>query len=238
MKNYCALQTAVESIVVGDIVLSLPTPTQSAFLPGALLAERTLRVVLNTDTPFPLATILKLKLTTSIDENGVKSAINPPISASLIVADKQSSVYVFTFTGAHIPLPKNIIYLPNTLISCADSPSLQAGKTSKYGLLLHVGKAKCATVCVPGTPLLAHVISGASCDIKCEVPSVSQEPSDDTPIEIYCQDTKKSVFASLPHCVTHCQAPRPIVQYYKWSQTPLQEPLSVAVSCTNCFGNN
>lgn len=209
-KSLCK---SIESLLVSDIRLTTPAVTDSQFVPGNSINERTLRIVFNTDVPFPLGSQLHARLTASIDSDNVKTPIEPNIKTILTITST-SNAHTIEFTGSQIPLPQGIMFISNNQ-ECP--PTIEAGAAQKYVILLSTSRFACGAISCPAMPLIARVLTGAVCDIKCEMLSTTNTPDPDYPIQIYCDNLDQFVYAQVPHCVTHCQAPRPILQYYAWS---------------------
>ena len=229
----CPFRYQIETLTVADIVLSNPTDNDSQFEPGSSIEERTLQICFKTDYCFPRGTILLLKLVGIIDDSGEKTKICPPICGSTTISNEKQSICI-DVTSCNIPLPKGILYLSNVQANC-NSVHLVAGNVQKFCFLLFTQKNTHAPRSCPGIPITVRVKNNAECDIKCEKPEIVAQPDVSHSIKIYCQDTKTFVYSSTPHCVTHCQAPKPIVQYYVLG--PNFNPSSVSVCgqvCSTC----
>ncbi len=229
----------IESLTVNDIRLSSPNETDSKFLPGASISERTLSVQINTDVPFAVGSKLYMRLVACIDQENVKTPITPEVRTIYDVTTVSNS-HMIDFTGEQIPLPKGIIYLPNDVEVC-QTISLLGGTVVKYVILLSTSRYEDTLSCA--IPLIVLVHSNAICDIKCEKVALSDAQTEEYPVKIYCQDTDSFVYATVPHCVTHCQAPRPIIQYYEWteptrSRTNKSRSVTITTTtdkpCNNC----
>lgn len=213
-KSVCFVQNSIESLLISDINLKNPSDQEGQFIPGNSICEKTLRVALSTNGHFfPSGVVLRLQLVSSIDLNKDITKIEPRICVSKTTEYKQEKIW-FDFTAAQIPLPRGYVYLPNSIDNCT-SPNigLQAGEAVKYCFLLTVQKCRLAPLSCPGIPFVANVMSNAACDIKCEKPEVRQEPDETHTLKIFCKDNKTYVYAAPVHCVTHCQAPRPIENF-------------------------
>jgi len=214
-SNYdTSLCQQIESLIVNNIVLSSPSESDSKFLPGETINQRTLSVVIKTDLAFPIGTELYMRLVAGIDEEGTKTPITPEVRM-IYTVDSLADSHRLDFTASQVPIPLGIIYLPNDVSTCP--PSLIGGSIVKYVILLSSTIFEDTMSCA--IPLVALVNSNATCDIRCEQVATNDTQTDDYPVKIYCQDTESFIYGSVPHCVTHCQAPRPILQYYEWSET-------------------
>ena len=218
-KAICFLQPQIESLLINDIRLINPTLFDGQFIPGQSADEKTIRVALTSSVTFPVGVVLQLQLVSTIDENGVRVLLDPKICVQRITRCNET-IFWFDFVGQQIPLPKGYMYLPNTLESCS-SVHLQAGGVQKYCFLLSTKNCRTSPLSCPGIPFVSRVLNNAACDIKCEKPSVIGTPDESHTLKIYCKDTDSFVYSTLPHCVTHCQAPKPLILYYAWRATAL-----------------
>lgn len=230
-EKFFSLQ--IESLLMSDIVLSSPALLDGKFIPGASIEQKTVSVSLTSDVAFPCNVVLRLKLVASIDEAGVKTNLSTPICVEKRITNDNKTVW-FDFVGAQIPLPKGYVYLPNAIEDCSVSPRLQAGGVQKYYFLLSTKKCKTSPLTCPGMPFIARVLSGANCDIKCEKPEIVSEQDESHPLKIYCNDTKTFVYSSQPHCVTHCQAPRPLFLFYTIGANTPSALIVHGQPCTTC----
>ena len=213
-KYICTLQNSIESVLITDINLKTPTDQEGQFLPGKSICEKTIRVALVPGVCFPPGVILQLQLVAYVDVLGERIAIEPKICVSKKTLSNESKIW-FDFTGEQIELPKGYIYLPNVLENCVTDPiSLHSGNATKYFFLLTFKKSRLAPLSCPGIPFIADVLSNATCDIKCEKPQIVSEQDETHTLKIFCKASKTFVYASPVHCVTHCQAPKPLFLFY------------------------
>lgn len=212
-KQNCDLQQQFETLFLKDIVLALPTESDSKFLPGSSLEKRTLQIIFTTSVAFPKNTILLLQLVSTLDESGNWTKLATPICVEKKTVDEKTDL-VFEFTSCNISLPKGIVYLPTVVKNCTNSLHLIAGGVVRYRFLFTIKKTRLAPTMCPSIPLDCNVKNGATCDVKCEKPDIVETPDADHPIKIYCANSNSFVYSRGPHCVTHCQAPKPMLQYY------------------------
>lgn len=230
VENIFARQ--VESLQIFDIVLGQSSVISSEFNAGNSVCEKNLVCRLKSDVEFPRCTTLRLRLVAVSDANHVKTMLPTPVEA-LKTIDKPHPVVEITLVGSAIPIPVGILHLPTTVSSCY--PQMIAGSAVRYHFVLYVKFARSRCYTSPGTPLVACVQRNALCDYKCEQLQFSDTQDDEFTIKVVCGS--KTVYAKLPHCVTHCQAPRPIVQYYvvgAGNCTTAVAPLLLPAPCQQC----
>ncbi len=228
--TFCPLNSQIESCVISDIVLFNATETDGQFIPGNAIDQKTLRVFLQSDCSFPPFATLRLQLVATIDVNGIKKKLNPPVCVENTLS-KYVSTVKFDLVSSTIPLPKGYTYLANTQTSCAETLKLEYGDVQKYVFLLTTKTCRTGPYSCPGIPFVARVLNGANCDIKCEKPETQAEPDDNHPLKIFCQDTKTFVYSTQPHCVTHCQAPKPLFLFYEYQKSRTVVGQNVCHTC-------
>ena len=225
------LQTPIETLEMYDFIISgSATSSTSEFQPGNTIDERKLVCRLRSDVPFPVGTRLLLRLVAVTDAANAKTPVVVSITREKVVK-RFDTHFDIILTSRDIPLPVGILFLPTTAPACTlEALHLVNGSVARYHFILSVASRYChpQQYVEPGIPLIGKVVSGALCDVKCERLEFSDVQDADHTIKIVCDS--RIVYAKPPHCVTHCQAPKPIIQYYDASSVGQ----SHSVPCNCC----
>lgn len=213
----CNLKKNIESIQISNIVYRDDTiennSSLSSFNPGNTCDEKKLTIKLISDVPFYTGTKLKLKLIGVKDQNYVMTYISP------IKVHKQMEYccksVIFNFISCNIPTPFGLLYLPTIITD--NRPYLQIGNALEYCFVLSVKCCDCKfDVKIPLTA--RYLGTDVKTDFKYEKPDLVESPDEDHTIKIICNadiNNPKILYCRKIHCVTHSQAPKPIVFYYK-----------------------
>lgn len=228
--SMCNLKAQIMTLRMSDIVLYDETADQSnysIYYFGDSPNNKKITVRIESSYNFPKGLRLKLALRAVKNINGIITNVSR-IKTFITLSEAQNVIY-FDIIG-DIPLPNNIAYIP-TIIS-SDVPYMQISDITDYYFTFHI-KCNSARTCI-AFPLNARYLNDkAICDIRCEQLDCVTEPDDTHTIEIYCNyDTPEqfSLYCSTPHCVTHCQAPRPKIVYYD----PANGAATREIPCEKC----
>ena len=188
--------------------------TLSIFDPKNKPCEKSLNIILKSDYKFPANLTFKLTLVAIRDINRNIIKINP-IKTKSYSSHKTYNIS-FKFTDIDIPLPYNIgcifpVKDPSNN-PCKIKPERIMGNALEYCFILNI--KDCNTDELPITiPLYARYIgSDTICDFKCEKFDYVCAPEEGYTDELtLCHNT---IYSKPIHCVTHCQAPRPLLFVY------------------------
>lgn len=221
------LAKQIESLSLADIIYcrteidyenfkkEIKNKKVSVFDPKDKPYKKSLNIILKSEHKFPENLTFKLKLVAIRDANRNIIKINPIKAKSYI--SQETCKILFKFKDIDIPLPNNV----NCIFPvkdpennpCKIKPERITGNAVEYHFLLQI--EDCDNNELPfGIPLSARYISGdMKCDIKCEKLQYACVPDEENTIEMtLCHNT---IYNKPTHCVTHCQAPRPLVFMYQ-----------------------
>lgn len=228
------LKKQIESIQVCKMVYYDATKdltNNSYFDPGSSPNNTSLLILLKTDVEFPEGTVFRLRLVGTINNDGIKTNIKKiKVKKTLKSASK---VIELRLVDKNIPIPSGIVFIPTSEIADCQ-PITVVGNALEYCLLLDIklNNRHLSDRC-PKLPLICRYIgSQALCDIKCEKVECISGDDPDYPIKITCQDNTLASCRMI-HCVTHCQAPRPIVYYYDIANKNARN-IDQESKCSNC----
>lgn len=182
-------------------------PNASLFIPGINECDKTLLVKI--EGKFCKGIRLTLKLVGYKDENYNITKIRPIGTHKKL--KKSTGCIHFKLTNKFIPLPNHMVYLPTLFGEIVDLPRLQFGEALEYLFMLKMKCCECESKYK--IPLSARYLSSEfTGDVKCEKVDLVDVQDETHPIKVIYNGMMK--YAAIPHCVTHGQAPRPIIVYY------------------------
>ena len=187
-------------------------PYKSIFNPGTSQNEKKLSIKIKSQLPFCEGTKLKLKLIAIKDNNYVMSNIFPIKTCKTL--DKSTTYVKLDIINPNIPLPLNVVQILTIINECV--PQKEMGIALEYCFVLTIECPDCKLNCT--IPLCVRYIS-SDCivDVKCEKLEFVETPDETHQIKVICLDdccNQTVYYTNLIHCVTHGQAPRPILFYY------------------------
>jgi len=210
MGKSCSLKDVLKSVQISNIVYDNDDGVNGFFTPGNSPDRKMLRVIITSEEPFVNGTMMTLELIGTKDQDYFMTKIDP-IKAYRDI-DEPTNTVVFDVISEDIPIPMCVGYVPNHVDDCTHSVPMYIGNALEYCFILHI--ECCKHRFKIGIPLNARYI-GASVriDVKCERLDLISEPDDTHTIKVICNENDV-YYTRKPHCVTHCQAPRPVSFYY------------------------
>ena len=201
----CNQKKIISSIEIKDIVYG-PDADNSTFKQGVSSNKKRLSIKIDSDSSFRKGSQLRLKLIWTRDSKDVLTKIEMKSYRAL---HSDSKSLTFEFVGEDVPIPFGLFYL-QTIVQDKDEFHLQLGEAIEYRFVLRVRhESSCFRI-----PLKARYTSSDEIiDFKCEQPELVDTLDDNHPIRVLCGSTV--FYSSLPHCVSHGQAPKPVVFYYE-----------------------
>ena len=206
----CELKKTLMSVNISNITYTNDNTANGFFDFGNSFDGRMLRVYVNSDNNFPKGTMMMLELIGVRDRDYNFTPINP--IQTYIDINSPTNLVIFDFVSSTIPLPFCIGLIPDRVNEYTDI-HITYGTAIEYCFRFHVECYKhrfSITI-----PLKArYIYSDMKTNIKCEKLELITEKDDNHFIKIICSDPDVIYYAARPHCVTHSQAPRPVVFYY------------------------
>ncbi len=191
-------------------------PNKSYFNPEESINEKTLSILMKTESSNKLPRDLKLKLVlTSYRNKDYETIKIKPIECYVKLECKSDNI-IFNFIDARIPIPNNAkfirpVYDYSCDGKCLLKPEIITGEALEYCFLLYLKYENNVSPC--GIPLTARYTgSDTVCDVKCEDVDYVCEADDDYPITLKLN--KHKIYCKIAYCVTHCSAPPPKEFYY------------------------
>lgn len=212
-KCKCKCDKIMETMRISNILYyNVDTNDTSYFNPGDSPSEKTLSIKICSEISLCKNTKLKLKLIGYRDEEYNFISICP-IKIHKKLPNSSKCVRV-DIVDAAIPLPCNVLYIPTIITECV--PQMEKGIALEYCFIVEMSCHKCNMEHkFPLTGIFSYYNSLV--DIKCEKLEFVNTQDDQHPIKIICEEDCNNttiLYSNLPHCVSHCQARKPIVFYY------------------------
>ena len=194
----------ISTIEAKDIIFG-SDQDKSTFTKGVSHDKKRLSIKITSDSPFTKGARMKLKLIGVLDNTGVFTRLE---MKSHLIQRQDSNQISFDFVG-DIPVPFGVYYLP-TIVQKEEEFELQPGVAIEYRFVLRVRDGSTLF----RIPLTARYRGAeAKMDFKCERLEVM--PTRDDTFHIRVLSGSTVFYAREPHCVSHGQAPKPIVFYHE-----------------------